>query len=91
MKCEHINVHLNNTVFWAGNEEVLLVPNNLVTKVTMTKKTLQSYLYYKPNHVCMTKLIKRDLGFPYCHEINSIIALIYLYKNDPECQSKCKS
>lgn len=36
MKSEHINVHLNNTVFWAGNEEVLLVPNNLVTKVTMT-------------------------------------------------------
>lgn len=43
MKCEHINVHLNNTVFCAGSEEVLLVPNNLVTKVTMTKKTLQSY------------------------------------------------
>lgn len=76
MKCELINVHLNNTVFWAGNEEVLLVPNNLVTKVTMTKKTLQSYLYYKPNHVCRTKLIKRDLGFPYCHEINSIIDFI---------------
>lgn len=76
MKCEHINVHLNNTVFCAGSEEVLLVPNNLVTKVTMTKKTLQSYLYYKPNHLCMTKLIKRDLGFPYCHEINSIIDFI---------------
>lgn len=76
MKCEHINVHLNNTVFCAVSEEVLLVPNNLVTKVTMTKKTLQSYLYYKPNHVCRTKLIKRDLGFPYCHEINSIIDFI---------------
>lgn len=76
MKSEHINVHLNNSVFWSGSEEVLLVLNNLVTKVTMTKKTLQSYLYYKPNHVCMTKLIKRDLGFPYCREINSIIDFI---------------
>lgn len=38
MKCEYINVYLNNIVFCVGSEEVLLVFNNFVMKVIMIKK-----------------------------------------------------
>lgn len=57
-------MHASNSVFMADREGVLLVPNSLVTNVTITKKTLENNSYRTPNHVCLTKPIKRDLGFP---------------------------
>lgn len=57
-------MHVRNSVFMADREGVLLVPYSLVTNVTITKKTLENNSYRTPNHVCVTKPIKGDLGFP---------------------------